>query len=202
LRRLPAGAHNSICGTFCRQGRKHFFFQKKKQKTFIHWDRAFRLARAQLRDGDHFNARFEGQYTGHQATSYDLNGTQNVGVIPGLEAPGTYNYYTGTAGSTTYNPNGGISPFAIFNLDLTYVMPVTFLGPVKRLTFDVNGHNIFNTHYFQYFFSQYQPTVCGNFTSGPFKGLPKSEYGGCTPAFNDGTPGEPAAVTFSVTARF
>jgi iron complex outermembrane receptor protein len=155
-----------------------------------------------LRDGDHFNARFEGQYTGHQATSYDLNGTQNVGVIPGLEAPGTYNYYTGTAGSTTYNPNGGISPFAIFNLDLTYVMPVTFLGPVKRLTFDVNGHNIFNTHYFQYFFSQYQPTVCGNFTSGPFKGLPKSEYGGCTPAFNDGTPGEPAAVTFSVTARF
>jgi len=155
-----------------------------------------------LRDGDHMNVRLEGQYTGHQSTSYDLNGSQNVGVIPGLEAPGTYNYYEGTAGATTYDPNGGINPYVLFNLDLNYVLPVSGLGPVKRITFDLNGLNIFNTHYFQYFFSQYQPTPCGNFTSGPFKGLPKSAYGGCTPAFNDGSPNEPAAVTFTVSARF
>jgi iron complex outermembrane receptor protein len=155
-----------------------------------------------LRDGDKLNVRFAGQYTGHQNTTYDLNGTQNVGPISGLEPPGTYNYYVGTAGSTTYNPNGGIAPFTTFNLDINYAIPVTELGPIKRLVFDVNGQNIFNMHYFQYFFSQYQPTPCGNFTSGPFKGQPISPYGGCAPAFNDGTPAEPAAVTFSVTARF
>jgi iron complex outermembrane receptor protein len=103
-----------------------------------------------------------------------------------LEAPGTYNYYEGTAGATTYDPNGGISPYVVFNLDLNYMLPVSGLGPVKRLTFDLNGQNIFNTHYFQYFFSQFQPTLCAPFTSGLFKGLAKSEYGGCTPAFNDG----------------
>lgn len=67
-----------------------------------------------LRDSDRLNVRLQGQYTGHQATTYDLNGTQNVGIIPGLEAPGTYNYYEGTAGSTTYDPNGGISPYVVF----------------------------------------------------------------------------------------
>ena len=154
-----------------------------------------------VRGGDEFNARFEGQYTGKQATSYDLNGLQNVGPIAGVQPPGTYNYYEVTAGATTYDPNGGISPFAIFNLDLNYAVPVHGLGPLKRLDFDLNGLNIFNKGYFQYLYRQIPPSSCGLFQSGPFKGQRISSYG-CSTQFANGIVGEPAAVTFTVRARF
>ena len=151
--------------------------------------------------GDELNVRFEGQYTGHQATSYDLTGLQNVGPISGVEAPSTYNYYSVTAGSTTYNPNGGISPYAVFNLDLSYKLPMHGVGPLRQLVFDINVLNIFNTHYFQYLYSQVPPTTCGTFSSGKFKGEQISSYG-CSPAFSNGIVGEPGAVTFTVRARF
>ena len=149
---------------------------------------------------DELNIRFEGQYTGKQATTYDLNGLQNVGPIAGVGAPGTYNYYSATAGATTYDPNGGISPFATFNLDLNYKLPVYSAGPIKQLSFDLNVINMFNTHYFQYLYRQVAPATQGNFTSGPFKGEPISPYSG--PSFANGIAGEPAAVTFTVSARF
>jgi iron complex outermembrane recepter protein len=151
--------------------------------------------------GDELNVRFEGQYTGRQNTTYDVTGLTNLGPIPGFPPYGTYGYYNATAGSTVYNPHGGISPFAIFNLDLNYKIPVRNAGPLQRLDFDLNVLNIFNTHYFQYFYNQISPSSCGKFTSGRFAGQQISNYG-CTPSFDDALPGEPAAITFTVSARF
>ena len=156
--------------------------------------------------GDEVNVRFEGQYTGKQQTTYDLNGFENVGPlssVPGAQ-PGSYAYYNALAGSTTYDPHGGISPFAIFNLDLNYKLPVRNAGPLKTVSFDLNVLNIFNTHYFQYFYRQVSPAACGTFpsTAKPgFAGQAVNNYT-CTPQFQDGLPGEPAAITFTVTARF
>ncbi len=154
-----------------------------------------------LRD-DELNVRFEGQYTGHQATTYDLPGTANVGRIPGIAAaPGTYAYYNAVTGSTIYDPNGGLKPFVVFNLDMNYKLPVKNVGPLKTISFDLNVLNLFNNQYFQYFYKQTSPSACGTITSGPFKGQPANNYS-CTPQFADGLPGEPFAITFTATARF
>ena len=158
--------------------------------------------RSTLTHGDEFNVRFEGQYTGKQATTYDVTGLTNIGSIAGVPPFGTYGYYNATAGQTVYNPNGGIQPFAVFNLDLNYKLPMHgHAGPLHTIDFDLNGLNIFNTRYFQYFYNQISPSSCGTFTTGPFKGQQISNYG-CTRAFNDALPGEPAAVTFTVRASF
>lgn len=157
--------------------------------------------RSMFRHGDDFNVRFQGQYTGHQYTSYDLTGSENVGPIPGIGSYGSYAYYNATAGSTTYDPHGGIAPYMIFSLDLNYEMPLKNAGPLKSLNFDVNVYNLFNTFYWQYKYRQISPSSCGNFTSGPFAGQAVSNYG-CSKQFSDGLPGQPASVTFSVRARF
>ncbi len=151
---------------------------------------------------DELNVRFEGQYTGKQQTTFDVDGNSNIGAIPGLaDRFGTYNYYNFTAGQTVYDPIGGISPFAIFNLDLNYKLPLRGAGPLKRLDFDLNVLNLFDNRYFQYFYSQLTPANCGNFKSGPFKGQQISNYG-CSPAFQDALPGQPASVTFTMAAAF
>ena len=156
--------------------------------------------------GDLLNIRFEGQYTGKQSTSYDLVGSENLGLIPGIQArPGTYNYYSAVSGSTTYDPNGGISPFVIFNLDANYRLPVKNAGPLKTLSFDLNVLNLFDNHYFQYFYRQITPATCGNFSNNDrrpgFAGQQVSNYG-CSPQYADGLPGEPFAITFTATAHF
>ena len=152
--------------------------------------------------GDDLNIRFEGQYTGHQSTTYDLIGTENVGLIPGITAkPGSYTYYSALQGDTTYDPHGGISPFVIFNLDLNYRIPVRNIGPLKTLGFDLNVLNLFNNRYLQYYYQQIVPTNCGTLKSGPFAGKQASLYS-CTPQFADGIPGEPFAITFTATAHF
>ena len=151
--------------------------------------------------GDNLNVRFEGQYTGKQYTTYDLTGFQNVGGLPGVAPFGSYNYYNVTAGSTTYDPNGGINPFVVFNLDVNYNMPIHGLRVLKALDFDLNVLNLFNQQYFQYFYRQISPNSCGTFTNGPFKGQAISNYG-CSPQFADGIPGEPFAITFTAKARF
>ncbi len=156
--------------------------------------------------GDDLNVRFEGQYTGKQHVTYDVNGFANLGAIPGLAAPfGSYDYYNFTAGQTTYDKNGGISPFAVFNLDLNYKLPVQNVGPLKTIDFDLNVLNIFDTKYFQYFYSQISPASCGKFSSSDkrpgFANQSVSNYG-CSPSFADGLPGQPASITFSVRAHF
>ena len=156
---------------------------------------------------DELNVRFEGQYTGHQYTTIDGQGFTNLGAIPGVNgAFGTYNYYNATAGQTFTNENGGgISPFAIFNLDLSYKMPIRAAGPLRSLDFDLNVLNIFNQGYFQYFYNQISPASCGTFSNNDkrpgFAGQKISNYG-CSPLFNDGLPGEPASITFTMRAHF
>jgi len=61
--------------------------------------------------------------------------------------------------------------------------------------------NMFDQHYYAYYYKQISPNACGNFTSGPFKGQPISDYG-CTPEFADALSGEPASVTVTISAKF
>jgi iron complex outermembrane receptor protein len=170
-------------------------------------------------DNDALNVRITGQYTGHQYTSFDYGGNAytNVPTFTGLEplnyngCPGlptttgacyAYTRYNQVTGATTTDTkNGGISPFAIFNLDVNYTLPTPYMPVLKKITFDANVQNIFDQKYFQYFYSQISPANCGTFNSGPFVGLAKNNYS-CTPQFQDGIPGQPFGVYFSVTARF
>jgi iron complex outermembrane recepter protein len=172
-----------------------------------------------LLDGDALEFRPSGQYTGHQFTSYDLNGEaylnpgyQFPGLLPlnftgctGVAATNTgcaaYTRYNQLTGATTEDPNGGIGSHVVFNLDLNYKLPTPELPVVKYITFDLNAVNIFNRTYWQYFYKQISPANCGTFTSGPFNGLAKNNYS-CTPEFADAIPGQPASVFFTVTARF
>jgi len=178
-------------------------------------------------DSDAVNVRFSGTYTGHQYTTEDLDGEAYL-TSPNFSALAPLSYtptgtYTGTctgnpatqnggcAAYTRYNQvtgatvtdtkGGGISPFAIFNLDINYVLPTPQLPVLKKVTFDLNVQNLFDQRYFQYFYSQISPANCGTFTSGPFNGLAKNNYS-CTPQFQDGIPGQPFSVFFTVTARF
>ena len=127
-----------------------------------------------LRDDDALDVRFSGTYTGHQFTTYDISGDANVATFAGLTPavgvalPGTGaipgSPYTGCQGSnpapactrfsqlsgaTVYDPHGGISPFAVFNLDLNYTLPTPFMPVVKRLKFDLNIQNLFDQRVFQ-----------------------------------------------------
>ncbi len=175
---------------------------------YVEYDR-----KSTFRDGDAIAARLEGQYTGQQYTTFDLTGLEtNVptpsgiplnATNPNTNAPYPVGYipYLFKVGATTYDPKGRLPAFALFNLDLTYTVPTPMLPAIKRVKFDLNVQNLFNQHFFQYFYNQISPSNCGNFKTGPFKGLPESNYS-CGGAFNDGLPGEPFAVTFTVTARF
>jgi iron complex outermembrane receptor protein len=174
-------------------------------------------------DDDALNVRFAGTYTGHQATSYDFGGNDYLTApnFTGLEPlnykvgscgnPANYSdpresscayvRYNQVTGATTTDPNGGISPFAIFNLDASYTLPTPYLPVLKKITFDANIQNLFDNRYFQYFYKQISPGNCGTIKSGPFAGLPANNYS-CNPSFADAIPGQPFSVFFTVTARF
>ena len=154
-----------------------------------------------IRDGDAFDARLTGQYTGHQYTTYDLQGSNvYVAGVPGVDYSGglhSTNVFDTFTGATTTDPGGGISPFVVFNLDMNYTIPTPDLPAVKKITFDLNIQNLFDQKYFQYFYKQISPASCSKTTTNP-TGNPY----GCTPQFADGIPGEPFSVFFTVTARF
>jgi iron complex outermembrane receptor protein len=162
-----------------------------------------------LMDSDALNVRFTGQYTGHQATTYDLQGAQ-VYTVPGLQGvnystlpngqPGPNNTQAAfLTGATVYNPNGGIAPFATFSLDANYTLPTPYMPILKKVTFDLNVQNIFDQRFFQYFYQQISPAASCPVT----KSNPTGSIYGCGPAnLTDGIPGEPFTVLFTVTARF
>ena len=171
-------------------------------------------------DDDATNVRLSGTYTGHQYTTFDEGGTDyltspNFAALAPLNYTGctgnaatnvngcpAYTRYNQVTGATVTNTNGGgISPFAVFNLDLNYTLPTPYLPVLKKVTFDLNIQNLFDQRYFQYFYSQISPGNCGVFKSGPFTGLAKNNYS-CTPQFQDGIPGQPFSAFFTVTARF
>jgi len=199
--------------------------------------------RSLFRDGDAFDARLSGTYTGKQSTTFDLNGGAflHVANFQGLEpldfngCPGAA--YAGTTGTcraytrynqitgatTTDTKSGGISPFAVFDLDLSYTVPTPQLPALKRLTFDVNIQNLFNQRFFQYFYKQISPTSCSSFGGqgqyfndpatgqpgktnpgpgqGPVQQLRPNNYS-CSPQFSDAIPGQPFSIIFTVTGRF
>ncbi len=158
-----------------------------------------------LMDNDLFSVRLTDTYTGHQFTTYDINGLTPILGLPGVSYGKSildqYGVYQTLAGATTYDPNGGIKPNLIVGLDMTYVVPTPQLPILKSLKFNLNIQNLFNTFYWQYYYRQISPTSCPLFTSGKYAGLPESSYG-CTPQFADGIPGEPFGAYFSVTAKF
>ena len=162
-------------------------------------------------DNDAMNIRLTGQYTGHQNTTYDLQLLNNEGnvFIPGvagvdysggLHSNNVFNTFTG---ATTTDPNGGISPFAVFNLDASYTLPTPYMPVLKKITFDANVQNIFDERYFQYFYKQVSPQACP--VTAPLSQGGKNPTGnpyGCGAEFADGIPGQPFGVYFTVTARF
>ena len=112
-------------------------------------------------DNDGINVRLTGQYTGHQNTTYDLQGS-NVYIpgVPGVDYSGglhSNSVFDTFTGATTYDPHGGISPFTTFSLDAAYTLPTPYLPLLKKVTFDANVQNIFDQHYFQYFYKQVSP---------------------------------------------
>jgi iron complex outermembrane receptor protein len=150
-------------------------------------------------DDDNFDVRLTGQYTGHQYTTYDLQGADvyTIKNVPGVDYTDKNNVFDTFTGATTTDPHGGISPFAIFNLDLNYKLPTPHIPTVKYVLFDLNIQNLFNQSYFQYYYKQVSPASCKVTASNP-TGNPY----GCTPQFADGIPGQPFSVFFTVTARF
>ncbi len=127
-------------------------------------------------DGDAFSARFSGQYTGQQYSTYDLNDTQVVPPYPTSE----------TQGDTVTDLHHQLPEFAVFNLLLDYTLPTPQLAVVKHVKFELNVQNLFDERYWQYYYSQIAPTN-GNYVSAPYL---------------DGLPGMPFSVTFTMTARF
>jgi iron complex outermembrane receptor protein len=60
---------------------------------------------------------------------------------------------------------------------------------------------LFNQHYFQYYYSQISPGNCGTIKTGKLAGAAANNYS-CSGQFQDGIPGQPFSVFFTVTARF
>jgi iron complex outermembrane receptor protein len=161
---------------------------------------------------DAFDARFSGTYTGHQSTTYDISGFAQFPNFPGLapnigsatpatcsssNPPPACTRFSQLSGATVYDPNGGVSPFVIFNLDMNYTLPTPSLPVLKQVKFDLNIQNLFNQHFFQYYYKQVSPSACPTNASNPVG----SQYN-CSLEFADGIPGEPFSVFFTVTARF
>ena len=170
-----------------------------------------------FRDGDQVEARITGLYTGKQATTYDISGGDtSIPNFPGLEPavgvalPGTApgqcqsssavpacTRFAQLSGATVYDPNGGISPFATFNLDLNYTLPTPFLPAIKRVKFDLNIQNLFDARFFQYYYKQVSPSACT-----PTKANPVASQYNCSPEFADAIPGQPFSVFFTISAKF
>jgi iron complex outermembrane receptor protein len=133
-------------------------------------------------DNDAFSARFSGQFTGPQYTTYDL--AYNPNLPPNYEEYPPYPQSV-TQGDTVTDPNHMNHAFTVYNLLLSYTLPTPTL-PTKNVKFDLNIQNLFDEKYWQYYYSQIPPV--------------NGEYYGS--AYEDGLPGEPFSVTFTVTAKF
>jgi iron complex outermembrane receptor protein len=101
------------------------------------------------------------------------------------------------SGATVYDPNGGNPAYWVTSLDLNYTLPTPTLPLLKRLKFDLNVQNLFNAHFYQYYFKQVSPSACKATATNPTA----SEYN-CTPSFADAIPGQPFSIFFTVTAHF
>jgi iron complex outermembrane receptor protein len=157
-------------------------------------------------DGDAIGIRIGEQYTGHQATTYDILGNAVVPNFPGLGPVGPCvppgigsgcTRFAQLSGATVYDPNGGNNPYWVTNVDMNYTLPTPTLPVLKSVKFDLNVQNLFNAHFAQYLYKQVSPSACPATPSNPVA----SEYN-CTPSYADEIPGQPFSVFFTVTAHF
>lgn len=152
--------------------------------------------KSQFVEGDEVFARLFTNYTGAQPTSLDLNPNQtDIGTGSTLVPGGTLGAATTTnkklpASQLTpicCGTFGSIRPYWIVNAVIDYTYPVHY-AYVKQVKFELNAQNIFNTHFFGYYYNQYAPL--------------EGSYGDSGNAFNDGLVGPPASVTLTTTVRF
>ena len=140
-------------------------------------------------DVGRFSARFSGQYTGQQYTTFDY---------PPLDAayiPGTAQPASGFPGiqyglQTAPNKNYLLPGFLTLNILLKYNIPVK-LQSVKKLTLSLNVRNLLGLNYYSHYYNVYQQ-ISGNSPTG-FLGT--SPYAA---AFY----GPPRTILFSVSAKF
>jgi iron complex outermembrane receptor protein len=173
----------------------------------VDWSR-----KSSLSDNDDLNVRFGATYTGSQPITYNLEGDSPAPNFPGLppdigictvqsaqsaNPPPACARFAELAGATVYDPHQRLSPFAVFNLDLTYKLPTPWLRPLRDITFDLNVQNLFDERYYQYYYVQISPGPCPATPSNPVA----SPFG-CSPNFAQGVPGEPFSVFFTATAHF
>ncbi len=124
--------------------------------------------------GDESYIRFYGVYTGQQYTTYDISPASAQAIAnPQLAA------------ATVTNQGFKLSAYAIFNLGVHYSLPVERL-PIKKIDFQFNVQNLFNQHYYAYYYNQYVS----------YAGV----YGGAP--YSSAVPGAPTVVVLDVSARF
>ncbi len=123
---------------------------------------------------DHVDVRAYGHYVGEQYTT---------AYIPGF--PGNSDPITSAAAYTFTHYK--IPAYTTFNLLATYDLPIHH-SYIKDVSFALNGQNIFNLHYYQYFFQEV--------------GAPLGYFIFDSSNFANAVPGIPVNVTFDVAAKF
>ena len=123
---------------------------------------------------DHVDVRFYGHYVGEEYTTEDLPG------IPYITNP---EFAAATITDTAYKQPA----YTTFNLLATYDLPI-HRGTVKDVTFALNVQNLFNLHYYQYYFQQVGDPL-GYFVFNSYD-------------YPSAVPGIPVNITFDVAAKF
>ena len=138
-----------------------------------------------------FYARFSGQYTGQQYTTFDYAPT-DAAYIPGTAQPAQG--FPGIQYALTTSPNTSylLPGFLTLNVLLKYNVPVHFQD-VKKLTLSLNARNLLGLNYFSHFYNVYQQI------SGPASGA--TPFLATTP-YAAAFYGPPRTILFSVAAKF
>jgi iron complex outermembrane receptor protein len=156
--------------------------------------------KSQFLENDEVFLRFFGNYAGRRINSIDIDPNAIFTAYPNGFKYGTTTISPGSlAAATTPGKNipaglpipssvvTSLKPFLIFNAVADYTLPINY-AYVKQVKFELNLQNIFNTHYFGYYYSQFSPL--------------NGSYAITGKGFNDGLVAPPFAATFTATVRF
>jgi iron complex outermembrane receptor protein len=138
-----------------------------------------------------FSARFAGQYTGQQYTTFDYSPT-DAAYIPGTAQPASG--FPGIQYALTTSPNKTflLPGFLTLNVLLKYNVPIHY-GSMKKLTLSLNVRNLLGLNYYSHFYNVYQQI------SGPASGA--TPYLATTP-YASAFYGPPRTIFASVSAKF
>jgi iron complex outermembrane receptor protein len=141
-----------------------------------------------------YSARFSGQYTGQQFTTFDY-APSILGVIPNTgvpQNPGGVPY----ALTTSPNTSTKLPGFLTLNVLLSYKLQVHFQH-IKYIKLSLNVQNLLGLNYFSHLYSIYQqisnPAYVGQAGVSPY--VNTSEY-------QAGYYGPPRSILFNVSAKF